>query len=105
MYVYGSVFTLVVVHVLHIVAFSSILPDSHQKNRQKTRVVKRTANPVFNHTMVYDGMRPEDLRDTCAELTVWDHDRLSNHFIGGIRLGLGTGVQHLCSNAPIFTHS
>ncbi|XP_017345129.1 synaptotagmin-like protein 2 isoform X6 [Ictalurus punctatus] len=72
----------------------SVLPDSHQKNRQRTRVVKRTANPVFNHTMVYDGLRLEDLKDTCVELTVWDHDRLSNHFIGGIRLGLGTGKSH-----------
>ncbi|XP_060764553.1 synaptotagmin-like protein 2 isoform X2 [Neoarius graeffei] len=71
-----------------------ILPDNNQKNRQKTRVVKRTANPVFNHTMVYDGLRQEDLRDTCVELTVWAHDRLSNHFIGGTRLGLGTGKCH-----------
>lgn len=89
-YVYGLI-ALVVVHVMYIVSFSSVLPDSHQKNRQRTRVVKRTANPVFNHTMVYDGLRLEDLKDTCVELTVWDHDRLSNHFIGGIRLGLGTG--------------
>ncbi|KAK3550421.1 hypothetical protein QTP86_025154 [Hemibagrus guttatus] len=72
----------------------SILPDSHQKKRQKTRVVKRTTNPVFNHTMVYEGFRPEDLRDTCVELTVWNHDRLSNHFIGGTRLNLGTGKSH-----------
>ncbi|XP_060751683.1 synaptotagmin-like protein 5 isoform X1 [Tachysurus vachellii] len=72
----------------------SILPVSHEKKRQKTRVVKRTANPVFNHTMVYEGLRPEDLRETCVELTVWDHDRLSNHFIGGTRLNLGTGKSH-----------
>ncbi|XP_058267096.1 synaptotagmin-like protein 2 isoform X2 [Hemibagrus wyckioides] len=72
----------------------SILPDSHQKKRQKTRVVKRTTNPVFNHTMVYEGLRPEDLRDTCVELTVWSHDRLSNHFLGGTRLNLGTGKSH-----------
>lgn len=92
---YGSVFALVVLNVLQTLAFSSILPDRHQKNRQKTRVVKRTANPVFNHTMVYDGLKPEDLNDTCVELTVWGHDRLSNHFIGGTRLGLGTGGSTL----------
>ncbi|XP_027006246.2 synaptotagmin-like protein 2 isoform X2 [Tachysurus fulvidraco] len=72
----------------------SILPVSHEKKRQKTRVVKRTTNPVFNHTMVYEGLRPEDLRETCVELTVWDHDRLSNRFIGGTRLNLGTGKSH-----------
>ncbi|KAI3373680.1 hypothetical protein L3Q82_021958 [Scortum barcoo] len=68
----------------------TVLPDKSQKSRQKTRVVKRTANPMFNHTMVYDGFQPEDLREACVELTVWDHDRLNNHYIGGLRLGLGT---------------
>ncbi|KAL7847652.1 hypothetical protein AOLI_G00223700 [Acnodon oligacanthus] len=72
----------------------TVLPDTARKSRQKTRVVKRTANPVFNHTMVYDGFKPEDLREACVELTVWDHDRLNNHFIGGIRLGLGTGKSY-----------
>ncbi|XP_070772893.1 synaptotagmin-like protein 2 isoform X2 [Enoplosus armatus] len=70
------------------------LPDKSQKSRQKTRVVKRTANPMFNHTMVYDGFRPEDLREACVEVTVWDHDRLRNHYIGGLRLGLGTGKSY-----------
>ena len=46
---------------------------------------------MFNHTMVYDGFRPDDLREIAVEITVWDHDRLSNHFIGGIRIGLGSG--------------
>ena len=88
---YGLISPIVVVHVLYMMVFSNVLPDTARKGRQKTRVVKRTANPVFNHTMVYDGFRPEDLREACVELTVWGHDRLSNHFIGGIRLGLGTG--------------
>ncbi|XP_066506808.1 synaptotagmin-like protein 2 isoform X2 [Hoplias malabaricus] len=72
----------------------TVLPDTNRKGRQKTRVVKKTANPVFNHIMVYDGFRAEDLKEACAELTVWDHDRLSNHFIGGTRLGLGTGKSY-----------
>ncbi|XP_055004801.1 synaptotagmin-like protein 2 isoform X5 [Boleophthalmus pectinirostris] len=72
----------------------TVLPDTSRKSRQKTRVVKRTANPMFNHTMVYDGFRPEDLREACVELTVWDHDRLNNHYIGGVRLGLGTGKSY-----------
>lgn len=74
---------------------STVLPDTSRKSRQKTRVVKKTANPMFNHTMVYDGFRPEDLREVCVELTVWDHDRLNNHYIGGVRLGLGTGNASL----------
>ncbi|XP_020320284.1 synaptotagmin-like protein 2 isoform X9 [Oncorhynchus kisutch] len=72
----------------------TMLPDTSRKSRQKTRVVKKTANPMFNHTMVYDGFRPDDLREACVEVTVWDHDRLTNHFIGGLRLGLGTGKSY-----------
>ncbi|XP_042562344.1 synaptotagmin-like protein 2 [Clupea harengus] len=72
----------------------TVLPDASRKSRQKTRVAKKTADPVFNHTMVYDGFKQEDLQEACAELTVWDHDRLNNHFLGGLRLGPGTGKSY-----------
>ncbi|KAM9324047.1 synaptotagmin-like protein 2 [Gastrophryne carolinensis] len=71
-----------------------ILPDTSKKSYQKTRVIKKDTNPVFNHTIVYDGFHTEDLRDACVELTVWDHEKLNNHFLGGIRLGLGTGYSY-----------
>ncbi|XP_048454298.1 synaptotagmin-like protein 2 isoform X3 [Rhincodon typus] len=71
-----------------------ILPDTSRKSRQKTRVVKNSRNPVFNHTMVYDGFSTEDLKDACVELSVWDHDKLINHFLGGLRIGLGTGKSY-----------
>lgn len=74
---------------------SYVLPDTSKKSCQKTRALKRTASPVFNHTMVYDGFRTEDLKDACVELTVWDRDRLSDHLVGGLRLGLGTGTYVL----------
>ncbi|XP_029942540.1 synaptotagmin-like protein 2 isoform X4 [Salarias fasciatus] len=72
----------------------AVLPDTSRKSRQKTRVVKRTASPMFNHTMVYDGFRPEDLREACAEITVWDHDRINSRYVGGLRLGLGSGKSY-----------
>ncbi|XP_051965702.1 synaptotagmin-like protein 2 isoform X2 [Xyrauchen texanus] len=71
-----------------------VLPDTSKKSRQKTRVLKRTTNPIFNHTMVYDGFRTEDLKEACVELTVWDRDRLANHLLGGLRLGMGTGRSY-----------
>ncbi|XP_053129302.1 synaptotagmin-like protein 2 [Hemicordylus capensis] len=71
-----------------------VLPDTSKKSYQKTRIVKRDSNPVFNHTIVYDGFHTEDLKDACVELTVWDHEKLTNHFLGGIRLGLGTGSSY-----------
>ncbi|XP_025024284.1 synaptotagmin-like protein 2 isoform X2 [Python bivittatus] len=71
-----------------------VLPDTSKKSYQKTRIVKRDSNPIFNHTIVYDGFHTEDLKDACVELTVWDHEKLTNHFLGGIRLGLGTGFSY-----------
>ncbi|XP_032878407.1 synaptotagmin-like protein 2 isoform X7 [Amblyraja radiata] len=71
-----------------------ILPDTSRKSRQKSRVVKKNRNPNFNHTMVYDGFGPEDLKEACVELSVWDHDKLVNHFLGGLRIGLGTGKSY-----------
>ncbi|KAL4647057.1 synaptotagmin-like protein 2 isoform X1 [Arapaima gigas] len=71
-----------------------VLPDTSRKSCQKTRVLKRTSSPVFNHTMVYDGFQAEDLREACVELTVWDRDRLATHFLGGLRLSLGTGTSY-----------
>ncbi|XP_052014827.1 synaptotagmin-like protein 2 isoform X1 [Apodemus sylvaticus] len=72
----------------------TILPDTSRKSRQKTRAVGKTTNPVFNHTMVYDGFRPEDLTEACVELTVWDHYKLTNQFLGGLRIGFGRGKSY-----------
>ncbi|XP_029528262.2 uncharacterized protein LOC115136707 isoform X1 [Oncorhynchus nerka] len=71
-----------------------VLPDTSRKSRQKTRVLRRTVEPVFNHTMVYDGFRQEDLKEACVELTVWDRDKLASNLLGGIRLGPGTGRSY-----------
>ncbi|CAB1417616.1 unnamed protein product, partial [Pleuronectes platessa] len=71
-----------------------MLPDTSRKSRQKTRVLRRTSDPVFNHTMVYDGISETDLSDACVELTVWDRDRLASHLLGGMRLGVGSGKSY-----------
>ncbi|XP_075908039.1 synaptotagmin-like protein 2 isoform X1 [Petromyzon marinus] len=72
-----------------------ILPDTSRKSRQKTRVIRKSINPEYNHTMVYDGFRDQDVLQACVELTVWDHERFStNQFLGGVRLGNGTGMSY-----------
>ncbi|XP_023206811.1 synaptotagmin-like protein 2 isoform X5 [Xiphophorus maculatus] len=71
-----------------------VLPDTSRKSRQKTRVLRRTVEPVFNHTMVYDGIGEADLTEACVELTVWDRDRLASNLLGGLRLGAGTGRSY-----------
>ncbi|KAM9324894.1 synaptotagmin-like protein 4 [Gastrophryne carolinensis] len=69
-----------------------LLPIKSRNTKKKTPVMKKTLNPHYNHTFVYNGIKPEDLPNTCLELTVWDREPLSsNDFLGGVRLGSGTG--------------
>ncbi|KAF7704072.1 hypothetical protein HF521_021144 [Silurus meridionalis] len=44
--------------------------------------------------MVYDGFRVGEVSEACCELTVWDNNKLSNQFLGGVRLSLGTGLSY-----------
>ncbi|XP_034610225.1 synaptotagmin-like protein 1 [Trachemys scripta elegans] len=71
-----------------------VLPDDSKTSCQKTRVVKRSLSPMFNHTMVYDGFQAKDLSEACAEFTVWEHETFSKQQLGGIRLSLGTGSSY-----------
>ncbi|XP_069602171.1 synaptotagmin-like protein 4 isoform X1 [Ranitomeya imitator] len=69
-----------------------LLPIKSRNTKRKTPVMKKSLNPHYNHTFVYGGIKPEDLQNTCLELTVWDREPLaSNDFLGGVRLGPGTG--------------
>uniref|UniRef100_A0A7N8YEG3 Synaptotagmin-like 1 n=1 Tax=Mastacembelus armatus TaxID=205130 RepID=A0A7N8YEG3_9TELE len=83
---------------------SYILPDASRQSGQKTRVMKRSISPTYNHTMVYDGFHTSDLREACAELTVWHRDGLKTHILGGIRLSCGTGESLHCTFYYFNTH-
>ncbi|XP_059198877.1 synaptotagmin-like protein 5 isoform X2 [Centropristis striata] len=72
-----------------------LLPDSNKSTKHKTVVERRTVNPQWNHTFTYCGLQPGDLNNVCLELTVWDKEALaSNVFLGGVRLGAGTGQSY-----------
>ncbi|XP_072732734.1 synaptotagmin-like protein 4 isoform X2 [Ciconia boyciana] len=72
-----------------------LLPHKNKASKRKTPVVKKTLNPHYNHTFVYNGINPEDLQHICLELTVWDREPLSsNDFLGGVRLGVGNGMSN-----------
>ncbi|XP_037095151.1 LOW QUALITY PROTEIN: synaptotagmin-like protein 5 [Syngnathus acus] len=72
-----------------------LLPDSQKSTKHKTAAERRTVNPHWNHTFTYCGLQPGDLNNVCLELTVWDKEALaSNIFLGGVRLGAGTGTSY-----------
>ncbi|KAM9341870.1 synaptotagmin-like protein 5 isoform 2-T2 [Pholidichthys leucotaenia] len=72
-----------------------LLPDINKSTKHKTEVVRHTVNPLWNHTFTYFGLQPGDLNNVCLEITVWDKEALSsNIFLGGVRLGAGTGQSY-----------
>lgn len=73
-------------------SYSYLLPDRTRSSKQKTPVVKKTINPVWNYTFIYEDVSLQELSERALELTIWDHDRLaSNEFLGGVRFSLGSG--------------
>ncbi|XP_059490758.1 uncharacterized protein LOC132205615 [Neocloeon triangulifer] len=71
---------------------SYLLPEKGRGSKQKTSVARRSCNPAWNHTFVYEDVTLQELAERSLELTVWDHDRLaSNEFLGGLRFNLGSG--------------
>lgn len=74
---------------------SYLLPDKGRWSKQKAPVIRKTCNPVWNHTFSYHNVSLQELSERSLELTLWDHDRLaSNEFLGGVRLNMGTGTHH-----------
>lgn len=72
-----------------------LLPDDKKSTKHKTAVMKRTVNPRWNHTFTYCGLQNGDLDSVSLELTVWDREPFaSNVFLGGVRLGAGTGLSY-----------
>ncbi|XP_055499817.1 synaptotagmin-like protein 4 [Leucoraja erinacea] len=72
-----------------------LLPFRTKTSKRKTPVMKKTLNPHYNHTFMYNGIKSEDLQHICLELTVWDREALSsNDFLGGVRLGVGSGTSN-----------
>ncbi|XP_047391984.1 synaptotagmin-like protein 5 isoform X3 [Sciurus carolinensis] len=72
-----------------------LLPDDSKATKHKTMVVKKSVNPQWNHTFMFSGLHPQDIKNVCLELTIWDKEAFSsNIFLGGVRLNSGSGVSH-----------
>ncbi|XP_006897574.1 PREDICTED: synaptotagmin-like protein 5 isoform X2 [Elephantulus edwardii] len=72
-----------------------LLPDDYKVTKHKTLVIKKSVNPQWNHTFMFSGLHPQDIKNVCLELTVWDKEAFSsNIFLGGVRLNSGSGVSY-----------
>ncbi|XP_052027188.1 synaptotagmin-like protein 5 isoform X2 [Apodemus sylvaticus] len=71
-----------------------LLPDDNKATKHKTAVVKKSVNPQWNHTFIFSGLYPQDIKNACLELTIWDKEAFSsNIFLGGVRLNSGSGIS------------
>ena len=76
---------------------SYLLPDRHSRGKRKTEVIKNNVNPVWEEKFRYENVGLKELlSERYLEVTVWDHDKSGNDFIGGLRLGPAPGcaVKH-----------
>nr|KAF6290071.1 synaptotagmin like 5 [Pipistrellus kuhlii] len=72
-----------------------LFPDDRKVTKHKTLVIKRSVNPQWNHTFMFSGLHPQDIKNVCLELTIWDKEAFSsNMFLGGVRLNSGSGMSH-----------
>ncbi|XP_041845949.1 synaptotagmin-like protein 4 [Melanotaenia boesemani] len=69
-----------------------LFPTKEKTTKRKTAVVKKNLNPHYDTTFVYKEVTLKQLRGMCLELTVWDEAKLSNDFLGGVRLSSGQGT-------------
>lgn len=70
------------------------MPEKGKTTKHKTSICRRTSNPVWNCTFIFDDVAHQDLKERALELDIWNHDRLATkEFLGGLRLNLGTGEK------------
>lgn len=69
----------------------NMLYGNQRMAKKKTRLKKRTLNPVFNESFLFD-IPQEGLEDISLEFQVLDHDRVTkNEVIGRLEIGTSCG--------------
>lgn len=69
------------------------MPEKGKTTKHKTNICRRTSNPVWNCTFIFEDITHQELKERALELDIWNHDRLATkEFLGGLRLNLGTGM-------------
>ncbi|EGD75514.1 AGC/PKC/ALPHA protein kinase [Salpingoeca rosetta] len=60
-------------------------PDPSKKTKQKTKIVKKTLNPVWNEKFTWKFSKHDDLSSRKLHVAVWDWDRVTrNDFMGAM---------------------
>ncbi|KAM6349983.1 regulating synaptic membrane exocytosis protein 2 isoform 21-T21 [Podargus strigoides] len=71
------------------------LPDRSDKNKRRTKTVKKTLEPKWNQTFIYSPVHRRDFRERMLEITLWDQARVreeESEFLGEILIELETAL-------------
>ncbi|KAM4705490.1 regulating synaptic membrane exocytosis protein 2 isoform 8-T8 [Rhinophrynus dorsalis] len=71
------------------------LPDRSDKNKRRTKTVKKTLEPKWNQTFMYSPVPRREFRERMLEITLWDQARVreeESEFLGEILIELQTAL-------------
>ncbi|XP_040288495.1 regulating synaptic membrane exocytosis protein 2 isoform X10 [Bufo bufo] len=71
------------------------LPDRSDKNKRRTKTVKKTLEPKWNQTFMYSPVPRREFRERMLEITLWDQARVreeESEFLGEILIELETAL-------------
>ncbi|XP_063307221.1 regulating synaptic membrane exocytosis protein 2 isoform X1 [Pelobates fuscus] len=71
------------------------LPDRSDKNKRRTKTVKKTIEPKWNQTFNYSPVHRREFRERMLEITLWDQARVreeESEFLGEILIELETAL-------------
>ncbi|XP_053571243.1 regulating synaptic membrane exocytosis protein 2 isoform X1 [Bombina bombina] len=71
------------------------LPDRSDKNKRRTKTMKKTLEPKWNQTFVYSPVHRREFRERMLEITLWDQARVreeESEFLGEILIELETAL-------------
>ncbi|XP_077127142.1 regulating synaptic membrane exocytosis protein 2 isoform X22 [Ranitomeya variabilis] len=71
------------------------LPDRSDKNKRRTKTVKKTLEPKWNQTFIYSPVPRREFRERMLEITLWDQARVreeESEFLGEILIELETAL-------------
>ncbi|XP_039184787.1 regulating synaptic membrane exocytosis protein 2 isoform X36 [Crotalus tigris] len=71
------------------------LPDRSDKNKRRTKTVKKTLEPKWNQTFIYSPVHRREFRERMLEITLWDQACVreeESEFLGEILIELETAL-------------
>ncbi|CAF1483114.1 unnamed protein product [Adineta ricciae] len=67
-----------------------LVPGVAKATKLRSHTIRRTLNPDFDETLVYNGISLDDMKNRTLKFSVYDEDSVGSDFLGEYRLKLST---------------